>query len=217
MNQVELIRFEAFGMQLQEPMALITNWMIASFCFFAFFRLKTINEETGWWKQFFLFMGISTLLGGLSHLFFQYFDVFGKFPNWTTGIMCGYFAGKAMICRLRSVQVKKFWNIFLISKAVILLLLALSYHNFVFVAVDAIVTYLMFCGVMAFILYRRGFSELRFMVYGVLVCLPSAFIFLLKINPHRWLNKDDLSHLFMLGCIIYFYLGAKRIKSETSF
>ena len=46
------------------------------------------------------------------------------------------------------------------------------------------------------------------MYMGVLVCIPSVFIFLLKLNPHKWLNKDDLSHLLMLLCLIFFYLGA---------
>lgn len=212
MNQVEIIHFTLFGLKLQEPMALITNWMIAGFCFFAFFRLMENNQqEVNWWRRFFLILGISTFLGGLGHLFFYYFDKLGKFPNWITGISAGYFAGNAMLIRLRSQSAKKILQVVLIIKMLAFMVLAIALKNFVFVAVDAIVTYLFFCGVIGLILYFRGFTEMRFMVYGVLVCLPSAFIFLLKINPHKWLNKDDLSHLLMLGCTMCFYMGVKRI------
>ncbi len=197
-------------------MALVTNWLIAGFCFFAFFRLLERNEEeVNWWRRFFLILGISTFLGGLGHLFFYYFDKPGKFPNWIIGICAGYFAGNAMLVRLKNESVKKTLKIVLIIKALAFMVLAIAYRNFVFVAVDAIVTYIFFCGVIGLILYLRGFTEMRFMIYGVLVCLPSAFIFLLKINPHRWFNKDDLSHLLMLSCTICFYLGAKRIGTAV--
>jgi hypothetical protein len=101
----------------------------------------------------------------------------------------------------------------ILIKASLFLGLALWRQNFVFIAVDAILTYLIFCGVIAFIHFRNGYNEMKFMVYGVLVCLPSAFIFLLKINPHKWLNKDDLSHLLMLGCTMCFYFGANKLTS----
>lgn len=217
MGDFEIIHFRMFGLDLREPMALITNWMISAFCFFAYFRLWTRDEEeVTWWRRFFLILGISTFLGGLGHLFYEYFDKPGKFPNWITGIWAGYFAGNAMLVRLRRERARKALQIVLVIKAAVFLVLALINRNFIFIAVDAIVTYLFFCGIIGLILYLRGFSEMRFMVLGVLVCLPSAFIFLLKVNPHKWLNKDDLSHLLMLGCTICFYLGAKRIGNKLS-
>ena len=40
--------------------------------------------------------------------------------------------------------------------------------------------------------------------------LPSAFVFLFKLNLHKWLNKDDLSHLLILTGIIFFYSTLQR-------
>lgn len=218
MNHFEIIHFSFFGLDLQEPMALVTNWLIASFCFYAFVKLrKEMSEEVILWRKFFLFLAISTLMGGIGHLFFVYFGMEGKYPNWVTGIIAGYFAGSAMLVRLQNLKVKKALQVVLIVKALVFLTLSIAIHNFVFIAVDSIVTYLLFCGVIGFIQYRKGIDSMKFMVYGVLVCLPSAFIFLLKLNPHRWLNKDDLSHLLMLGCAMCFYMGAKRLgKQDTS-
>ena len=208
------IAFDFLGLHLLEPMALITNWMMSIFSIYAFFNLKILkNEDVRNWKKFFLWFGISTFFGGLGHLFFNYFDIPGKFPNWITGIISGYYAGKAVIVNLNDKLLQKKYELFLILKGSILLLASIATKKFVFVAVDAIFTYLIFCGFIAYSLYKKGFEELKYMIFGVLVCVPSIFIFFFKINPHRWLNKDDLSHLLMLSCIIFFYIGAKK-RSE---
>jgi hypothetical protein len=216
MNQAEIIHFSFQGLELQEPMAAITNWMIASFCFYAFLKLKNRNfEEVNYWKYFFITFSCSTFFAGFGHLFFQYLAIPGKFPNWITGIMSGYFASNAMLIKMNNQSNKKTFKIGIIVKASTFLLLALWKQNFLFIAIDAIVTYIVFCGILGYIYFKQGHNYMKYMVFGVLVCLPSAFIFLLKINPHKWLNKDDLSHLFMLGCTFCFYLGAKNIDLET--
>lgn len=217
MNQIEIIHFSSFGLHLQEPMAAVTNWMISFFCFYAFWQLGKVDEpETNWWRKFFLCFSVSTFLAGFGHLFFQYTGIPGKFPNWILGVMSGYFAGNAMLVKMQNEATKKRIQQVLIFKMIFFIAMAIWKQNFVFVAIDAILTYVFFCGVLGFIYFKRGFQSMKFMVLGVLVCLPSAFIFLLKLNPHRWLNKDDLSHLFMLGCTICFYLGAKMSSTEKT-
>jgi hypothetical protein len=214
----ELIEFQFYGWHLQEPMALITNWMMCAFCFFAYIQLQKANfSGLIWWKRFFWFFAISTFFGGTGHLFFQYNGIVGKFPNWITGILSGYCAGKAMLWHLQEGISKKRLNQFLSIKAVVLLSFALALKLFIFIAIDAIITYIVYCGIVGYLLCKKGRPEMRYFPYGVLVALPSAFIFLLKFNPHRWLNKDDLSHLLMLGCLIYFYVGAsKQLPQKTN-
>ncbi len=216
MNQTEIIHFSFQGLKLQEPMAALTNWMIAFFCFYAFLKFKDRNsEEVNYWKYFFITFSLSTFFAGFGHLFFHYFAIPGKFPNWITGVISGYFASNAMLVKMKNQSNKKIFKIGIIVKACTFLFLALWKQNFLFIAMDAILTYLVFCGVYGYIYLKRGHNYMKYMVLGVLVCLPSAFIFLFKINLHKWLNKDDLSHLFMFGCTICFYLGAKNIESET--
>ncbi len=216
MNQTEIIYFSFQGLELQEPMSAVTNWMIATFCFYAFLKLKNRNsEEVIYWKYFFITFSLSTFFAGFGHLLFHYFAIPGKFPNWITGVMSGYFASNAILFKMKNQARKKIFKIGIILKAIVLLFLALWKQKFLFIAIDAILTYIVFCGVYGYIYFKQGSNYMKYMVYGVLVCLPSLFIFIFKINLHKWLNKDDLSHLFMLGCTICFYLGAKNIESET--
>ena len=210
------IAFDLFGLHLLEPMALITNWMMSAFSLYAYLKLKNASTpDVIYWKKFFFWFTISTFFGGTGHLFFNYFDIPGKFPNWVSAILSGYFAGKAIIVNLNNKVLEKKYELFLIIKGATLLLASIATLKFVFVAVDAIITYVIFCGFIANSLYKKGIIELKYMTYGVLVCIPSIFIFFFKINPHRWLNKDDLSHLLMLACIVFFYIGAKKRLTKS--
>ena len=102
-------------------------------------------------------------------------------------------------------------NIFLVVfKSIVLFLLALFTLKFVFVAIDAIFTYIVYTGFYAQKIVKRGAEELKWMTLGVIIMLPSAFVFLFKLNLHKWLNKDDLSHLLILTGIIFFYSTLQR-------
>jgi hypothetical protein len=208
---VNIIKFSLFGLQLQEPMAIITNGMIAFFCLFAFFQLKDWNDTANYyWKRFFLFLGISTFLGMFGHGLFYYFDIYGKIPSWLFGCISNAMAGLGMF-HFENYSKKNKLGVFLVVfKSLLLFLLALFTLKFVFVAIDAIFTYIVYTGFYAQKIVKRGAEELKWMTLGVIIMLPSAFVFLFKLNLHKWLNKDDLSHLFILTGIIFFYSTLQR-------
>ena len=217
MNQ-EVIKFELYGLTLQEPMALAANWLMSIFCLYAFFKIrKGKGIDMLWWQRFFISFSIAAFLGGTGHLFFHYLGIPGKFPNWIFTILSGFCAGFAMLVNYPNEVQKKKLRIFILVKGFILLLLAIIFEKFLFIAIDSILTYVIFCGIIARIIHNLGSTEMRFMYYGVLFCAPSVFIFFLKINLHRFLNKDDLSHLLMLGCLMFFYRSIKErlIKSNS--
>jgi hypothetical protein len=208
---VEIIEFEMFGLNLQEPMALVTDWLIASFSFYAFFKLKKNETQfQDYWKMFYLMLGISMLFGGLGHLFYQYWGIPGKFPCWSLGISAGIYSSFAMISVWPNKKQQVNFRRFVLIKSVLLLTLAFATQKFLFVAIDTTLAYLFFCGYLAYKLFKKNYVGMKYISLGVLVLLPSAFIFGLQINIHRFLNKDDLSHLFMVACIVMFYIGVKR-------
>ncbi len=217
MNQ-EVIKFELYGLTLQEPMALAANWLMSIFCLYAFLKIRKGKDiDMLWWQRFFISFSIAAFLGGTGHLFFHYLGIPGKFPNWIFIIISGFCASFGMLVYYPNEFQKKKLGLFILVKGISFLILALLFRKFIFIAIDSILTYIIFCGIIARKIYNVGRTEMRFMYYGVLLCAPSVFIFFLKINLHRFLNKDDLSHLLMLGCLMFFYRSIKErlIKSNS--
>lgn len=213
MNQFEIVKFTLGGFILQEPMALITNWVIFLFCLFVFLATpwqQSYPSER--FKKFYLYLGISMFFGGLGHLFFYYTGFYGKYPSWILATVAGFHVGKAILYYWRNSGSYKFLNHFLWVKSILLLSLGLATQKFIFIAVDSIFTYLFYCGFLAWMLWKKQKEEMKYMVFGVLALLPSAFIFLMNINLHRYLNRDDLSHVLMLLCIVLFYQGIKKMN-----
>ncbi len=209
----EVIYFDWLGLRLQEPMALITNWLMALFSFYAYGHLnKGESAFQTAWKSFYLMLGISTTFGGLGHLFFQYSSFYGKFPSWIFGILAGVYASFGMISTIENEKRRNLLRKLVVIKSSVLLLTALLTVKFLFVAIDTTLTYILFCGFLAYRLHKKDWEGVQYFYLGVLALLPSAFIFGLKVNLSLWLNKDDLSHLFMLACLIFFYFGVRSTQ-----
>lgn len=200
-------------------MALILNWLIAAFCFFALNRLgKFKGEANFYWRLFYLTFGISTFFGGLGHVFFQYAGFPGKYPSWIFGCLANAFAAMGMLSFNGISQPKKIAFQLVWIKFIVLCSASILTNKFIFTAIDAIVTYIGYTGVYAYVLVKRTEKAafLKNMIIGVLVLMPSAFIFIGKINIHQWLNKDDLSHILMIITIYYFYRGLKQAGEQQA-
>ena len=59
---------------------------------------------------------------------------------------------------------------------------------------------------------KQGYVNFKYLLWGVLVMLPSFFIFLLKINPIQWFDKSDLSHAIIIAGNCFFYLGLQKLN-----
>ncbi|MES2589021.1 MAG: hypothetical protein V4622_08575 [Bacteroidota bacterium] len=209
----EIIEFSFAGLTLQEPMALVFNWAITVFSLYAFFSIRWSDSYSSkQFKNFYLCLAISTFLSGFGHVLFQYFGIFGKYPAWILAVTSGYFISQGILYYYRNHKSYLLLKYFLIIKSVILLTLSLINKTFLFIAIDSILTYLLYCGYLTGRLWAKNNLDMQYFVYGILVLIPSAFIFLLNINLHRYLNRDDLSHVLMLICIILFYYGVKKMN-----
>ena len=65
------------------------------------------------------------------------------------------------------------------------------------------------------LIYRKKFSILyKYFYLGVLIMLPTAFIYLLKINLHPWFDKNDMSHVLLTFGIVYFFIGITKAAKK---
>jgi len=220
------IEFELFGMQLLEPMALITDTMIAVLSIYFAYKLSKIKSPLpfyNYWKLFFLVFGIGAFLGGLGHGFYNQFGFYGKIPSWLFGPISIYLAEKAMISSHWNNQKKVLFNKISDYKMIIVyvvwfLILILGNKEkiatqpFLPIAINTILGLLFFVGYLGFKYTEKFSAKFKFFWLGILIMLPTAFIFLLKINIHKWFDKNDFSHILMMIGITYFYLGVKGIS-----
>jgi len=211
---------EIFGVKVLEPITTLTDLVVAAVCFYAFVRLhrsKSREKSVVYFKFFFLFMGVSTTLGGLiGHAFLYAFGFAWKLPGWVVGMCSVAFMERAAIKQSRSVMPRGL-NDFLAWMNIIelagFIFIAFYTLNFFYVEVHATYGLLVVFFLECFLYQKKKDKESRYILYGVTVSALAALVHIAKISPHTWFNYMDLSHIFMALGSYLFYLGAdKNVK-----
>jgi uncharacterized membrane protein len=80
-----------FGIRIDEPMATITDVLVAFVCFYAYYQLtrkRLPGNSQLYLRYYFLLMGIATFLGGvIGHGFLYALSFPWKLPGWIIGIV----------------------------------------------------------------------------------------------------------------------------------
>ena len=228
------IEFQFLGLDLVEPMAIITDTLLGGLSlFFAYKMSRNINSELPFyknWKLFFIIFGLGAFLGGIGHTFYNQLGIVGKIPSWLSGPASIFFLEKAMISiywdkkmtkRLNQLAAIKLVLIYLVFFYLLIFADRSGNPNLPFlpVAINTIIGVSSAAGILGFKYTTRISTKFKFFWLGVLIMLPSAFIFLMKINLHQWFDKNDFSHILLMIGITYFYLGifsiAKGLKQSA--
>ncbi len=210
------LSFELAGLTFLEPMAFILNWVLMIQAWIYFIRLKKwrVSDFAIGWRWFFLLFGFSGLLGGLSHLLFNYTGLPGKGPGWLAAILSVSAMEFAMIATAGD-QNKKKWQYFVAIKMIVAVITLFYVYSFNVVILHC-VGMVVFLLVPSLVLMRKGRQELNFFFIGAL-CLLSALPFkLMAIDFHIWFNRDDISHVFFGLASYCFFRGVKVYEEKTS-
>ena len=197
-------------------MALITNGLVTIVCVFGFIKAKRLSLLS--WKIFFLTFGFASFFGAWSHIFWNYWGFLGKITPWFFGVVSSAFLVVAIVELFNfSEKTKKILKAILVFKSIAILILAYSYWNFLFVAIDTILSLFIACGIGSFVLYfHYNKKEYISLLLGFLIILPSALIFILKFDAHLWLNREDLSHILIAFGLLFFVHNLTRVASSNS-
>ncbi|MFD1553466.1 hypothetical protein DNU06_07280 [Putridiphycobacter roseus] len=223
----EKIEFVVYGLNLLEPMALITDAIMGGLS--VYYGIKTLKMKKGnsfykLWAMFFLFFGIGSIIGGIGHTFYNYFGLLGKFPSWVSGPIAVYFIEKAMISLHWNETLKKrlmFWfNVKLVLIYAAFLFILFFVDNpakpnlpFLPIAFNTIFGLILTAGILGFKYTQKISVKFKYFWLGILIMSPSALIFLFKINLYQWFDKNDFSHVLITIGITYFYLGLKKLST----
>lgn len=220
----EKIHLVLFGLDLVEPMAFVTDTVLGVTSIVLGFLLTKLTVDhpfRTYWIWFFMIFGVGAFLGGLGHVFFEYWGVAGKFPSWIAGPLSIYLLEQGMIAahpndqKLELFKLISFWKMILVYVVFTVVCLYAPIKEkpslaFLPTAFNTIFGVILTAGFLGNYYAKKIGPEFKYFVFGVIILFPSAFIFLFKINLHPWFDKNDLSHVLMLIGIVYFYLGVKR-------
>ena len=223
------IRLDLNGLVLLEPNAIVSDLVMAVVSFYIARKLYSKRSSNGfikYWYYFFLTFGFGALLGSMGHGLFHYLGPQGKFPTWISAILSTYFIEKAMIKSYERRNKKNILGKIAFFKMITVFLLVITVISsaafdknhtigFLPIAINTILGVFISVSVISTVNIKNQ-TGFKWLVFGVLVILPSAVIFLMKINLLQWFDKGDLSHAFMTFGVCLYYFGITQIDTEKA-
>lgn len=210
---------EIFNLRIDEPVTTATDLIMAAICFYAYFRVKEQESSgriKGYFKYYFLTLGIATLAGGLlGHAFLYSLSPRWKLVSWIFTLISVAIISTCLI-ELAKPLLKPGFSRFVSRVNLLVLSLALLYtlYTLAFSAVKYYTIFGMFMvvGSLSFLIYQKTESRgmVRFMV-AVGVGLLSAFIFSFEWGISPWFNHNDISHVILSFSAFSLYKGALLI------
>lgn len=202
---MEKIAFEFAGLDLLEPMSLVTNWILAFTCFYFFFKLiKAKNEFYHYWTLFYIVFGLSAFLGGLGHLFYNYTGLYGKLPAFSLAVIANFFIERATYTIVKDETTKSKLEWFSVLKVIVSVLILSITVNFKVVEINTAITVLLILGRFTYSIKNEGNAS-KYYLMGILILVVTVTVQILKLNIHLWFNKDDFSHLLIALAMCMFY------------
>lgn len=159
------------------------------------------------WSYFFLFMGLSAIMGGFYHGYTEIGESF-RFLSWSFLSVALLFA---LLGAYQGFGNKVLRMIFLLKSAV-LLFLSIYFVNFGFMAVDTAISLL------GFIVFGNIFflhNQSRWIMMGIIVSLSSAFIFANHISYDEvYFTANDIGHYITIISLLLMFIGVRKTAEK---
>ncbi len=222
----EKIEFEFLGLDLLEPNSFVGDFIIFTFSFIFAYKVSKMLQTNFVknWKYFFIVFGIGFLFGGLGHLMYNYWGVPGKYIGWFAGMTSVFLIEKAMLPFLSNPKLVKTLLLFskikfilaIIAEILVIYYVDLEQDYSVAMKVPIInstIGLVYTLAILGFVFSKKITPGFRFFLYSVLIMLPSLVFQSQKISFAPWFDKNDISHIFLLVGVIFYYLGVKSVAN----
>jgi hypothetical protein len=199
-----------FGKIIFEPVTILTNLLIAFFCFYAFSGCSRIKTKLATqWAWFFMLIGISSLLGSVAHgVHFQLGNSFLQiviFLMNSVSLVAIYFCFKAAnITLAKGKGQNRFVDIFVITWIILLLVITFMQNNFVLIKIHAgiVLTYSL---IIHFLANKKPGNA--FIAWGIIISFLSIVVHSLHLSFSEWFNYKDIAHVIMVISLATIYRG----------
>jgi hypothetical protein len=220
----EKIEWDFMGLHLLEPNAMIGDIVIFIVALTFAFKVKVHPLHPAFftnWKWFFVIFGISFLMGGFGHLFYNYWGVPGKFFSWYSGMFAALMIELAMISIFPMIEWRKKLKMLSYFK----LFLSIGIATFIYSTVDleldpskgliiptlnSVIGLGLSLGILGYYYQRKIDVNFQYLWISTLILIPSAAVQSMKINIHQWFDRNDISHILLITSIAFYYTAVSK-------
>lgn len=209
-----------FDFPIHEPVTVLTDYIITFFCFIFFFRLKNENKSVSvkYWKAFFLFFGISTLVGGCSHALFAIHEGLGYKSFWIAmQVLNGFAVYSAQLATyhtvLQKTESREIWKQSYAIQLIVFLITVFIFQNFLVVVLDNAIGLIPIMILHFMDLKNPRASKL--IANGILISFLTAFVHGTKLSIHAYFNFNDISHVLIMISLSVVFLGVSKKSTLT--
>lgn len=209
-----------FGVQVFEPITILTNVVFFVLSWYFFLRLRKFDNEYARHMGLFIFLlGVSALFGAIGHgIHHQYgMGIFNAtlFLMNVFSLIAIYYCFLAPFIYVRGIdeRSKKYLNAVRIW-VLVLITLSLITGNFLLIKVNAgiVLLYSLLSHLRAH--KTKTESGNRTVVVGIVLAFVPIIIHSLRFSIHEWFNYKDLSHVAMSLSLAVIFWGAFKNASE---
>lgn len=224
------IEFQFLGLDLLEPNGFIGNFLIFSVSIFFFFKVRKLEKSGSSdflrnWRLFYITFGFSFLLGGFSHLLYNYFEIAGKIPSWFLAMFAPFFIEQAMISIFPNKKKRTFFKklsfykliVFVLLEAIVLINFDISEvpeKGLIIPSLCSALGLIISLGVLGLYYKKRIHNSFINLWFAMIVLFFSSLPQIFKINLHEYFDRNDLSHSLLIVSLILYY---KTVKNHADF
>jgi hypothetical protein len=187
-----------------EPVTSLTDLLVSFSGFYFFILLKKEpgkGNVTFGWRNFFLFMGLSTFFGTFSHILEHkgYQKIY--FVLWNImqilGGLAMFYAQRAAISEVTNKILAKVLLYFANLQLMIFIPSVLYFQDFKVVAFNSLLVIILML-LLFFPRTQNTKSSFSLIWFGFIISVLTVFIHQQKIGFSRWFNHKDVSHILMI-------------------
>jgi hypothetical protein len=214
---------ESLSSLLSEPMTSLTDLLLSISCFYFFFGLQKFNEASigqQHWQKFFLFLGVSTLLGALAHAIFErqnnlFYNSVWLIMQVSAGISI-FYAQAAAFGQLSHQRTRQVMVTLSIIQFVIFIPSVFYFFDFRVVAFNSLLA--MTQMIVVFFPSRiENWVYKTYISFGFFISFLTIYVHSQKLSFAKWFNHNDISHVIMYVSILLIFRGIKyQCKSQTT-
>jgi len=200
---------------------MITDYLITCFGVYFFFQLFTCDLEgrqksIRLWSYVFLFIGLSSFLGGTVHGFklimsSELKTFLWRFMAYVIGLVSLFVVLGTSISSVKRPVRDIIWGLFF-AKFLFYIYWMSTHHEFKYVIMDYAPSMLFILALQVYAKMKLKSESAIWIISGVVVTFFAAAVQRSNYDFHHYFNHNDLYHLIQISGLYLFYRGVRLLK-----